>query len=124
MSSANAQPVDTPSNHGPIVGVVTWFLLAATVCAVIARILTKLAISRRFTCDDFLIFAALVREWRPPFLTTSAEEPQGLSIGQGVTVTQQIANGLGKHAETLSAFQLAKFYKVSSFPYAQSSFYA
>ncbi|KAL8726982.1 MAG: hypothetical protein Q9166_006345 [cf. Caloplaca sp. 2 TL-2023] len=59
MSSPDSQPVNTPSNHGPIVGVMTWFLLAATVCAVIARILTKLAISRRFTSDDCLIFAAL-----------------------------------------------------------------
>ncbi|KAL8802940.1 MAG: hypothetical protein Q9182_003490 [Xanthomendoza sp. 2 TL-2023] len=94
MSSPDAQPIDTPSNHGPIVGVMTWFLLAATVCAVIARVLTKLAISRRFSSDDFLIFAAL-----------------GLSIGQGATVTLQIANGLGRHADTLSASQLEKFYK-------------
>ena len=62
MSSPQSQLVDTPSNHGPIVGVMTWFLLAATVCAVIARVVTKLAISRRFTSDDFLIIAALVRD--------------------------------------------------------------
>ncbi|KAL8857575.1 MAG: hypothetical protein Q9178_005903 [Gyalolechia marmorata] len=95
MSSPQPQAVDTPSNHGPIVGVMTWFLLAATVCAVIARVVTKLAISRRFTSDDFLIIAALA-----------------LSIGQGVAVTLQVANGLGKHADTLSASQLDKFDKI------------
>ncbi|KAL8783596.1 MAG: hypothetical protein Q9213_004525 [Squamulea squamosa] len=94
MSSPQPQRVDTPSNHGPIVGVMTWFLLATTICAVIARVATKLAISRRFTSDDFLIFVAL-----------------GLSIGQGVSVILQTANGLGKHADTLSAPQLDKFFK-------------
>ncbi|KAL8695664.1 MAG: hypothetical protein Q9224_003251 [Gallowayella concinna] len=100
MSSPDAQPTDTPLNHGPVVGVMTWFLLAATVCAVIARVLTKLAISRRFSTDDFLIFAALA-----------------LSIGQAATVTLQTSNGLGKHAETLSTSQLEKFYK---FDYASN----
>ncbi|KAL8770841.1 MAG: hypothetical protein Q9209_003492 [Squamulea sp. 1 TL-2023] len=94
MSSPRPQPVDTPLNHGPIVGVMTWFLLAATVCAVIARVATKLAISRRFTSDDFLIFVAL-----------------GLSIGQGVSVILQIEKGLGRHADTLSTSQLDKFFK-------------
>ncbi|KAI4267971.1 MAG: hypothetical protein L6R38_008012 [Xanthoria sp. 2 TBL-2021] len=100
MSSPASQQVDSPSNHGPIVGVMTWFLLAATVCAVIARVATKLAISKRFTSDDFLIFAAL-----------------GLSIGQGVVVTLQIGSGLGKHADTLSAPQLDRFDK---FDYASN----
>ncbi|KAL8668431.1 MAG: hypothetical protein Q9168_006937 [Polycauliona sp. 1 TL-2023] len=94
MSSSRPQQLNTPSNHGPVVGVMTWFLLAATVCAVIARIATKLAISRRFTSDDFLIFAAL-----------------GLSIAQGVLVTLQVANGLGRHTDTLSPSQLEHFDK-------------
>ncbi len=60
MSTSNSRPVDTPANHGPIVSVLTWFLLAATILAVIARVLTKRAISRRLATDDYLIFAALV----------------------------------------------------------------
>lgn len=60
MSSQRLQPVDTPSNHGPIVSVVTWFLLAATVLAVLARVVTKLFVSKRLTSDDLLIFIALV----------------------------------------------------------------
>ncbi|KAI4272577.1 MAG: hypothetical protein LQ337_005209 [Flavoplaca oasis] len=90
----SSQQVVTTSNRGPIVGVMTWFVLAATVCAVIARVATKLAISRRCTSDDFLIFAALA-----------------LSIGQGVSVTLQIGSGLGKPADTLSPSQLDRFDK-------------
>lgn len=60
MSNPNHGPIDTPSDHGPIVSVVTWFLMAATILAVVARILTKFAISRRLTSDDYMIFAALV----------------------------------------------------------------
>ncbi|KAL8959111.1 MAG: hypothetical protein Q9193_003968 [Seirophora villosa] len=94
MSSQRPQPVDTPSNHGPIVSVVTWFLLAATVLAVLARFVTKLFVSKRLTSDDLLIFIALA-----------------LSIGQGVAVSLQTSNGLGQHESALSASQLDNFYK-------------
>ncbi|KAL9010554.1 MAG: hypothetical protein Q9173_004521 [Seirophora scorigena] len=94
MSSRRPQPVDSPSNHGPIVSVVTWFLLAATVLAVLARFVTKLFVSKRLTSDDLLIFVALA-----------------LSIGQGVAVTMQTSNGLGQHQAALSASQLDNFDK-------------
>ena len=113
MSSPAPQQVDSPSNHGPIVGVMTWFLLAATVCAVIARVATKLAISRRFTSDDLLIFAALVRAQHSVYFPQLLRLFQGLSIGQGVVVTLQIGKGLGKHADTLTAPQLDSFDQVS-----------
>ncbi|KAL9000337.1 MAG: hypothetical protein Q9169_001054 [Polycauliona sp. 2 TL-2023] len=111
MSSPEPQQIDTPSNHGPIVGVMTWFFLAATVCAVIARIATKLAISRRLTNDDFLIFAALVSGEYHGYQLQLLMSSQGSSIGQGVLVTLQIANGLGKHTDTLSPSQLDHFDK-------------
>ncbi|KAI4234235.1 MAG: hypothetical protein LQ349_003911 [Xanthoria aureola] len=117
MSSPAPQQVDSPSNHGPIVGVMTWFLLAATVCAVIARVATKLAISRRFTSDDLLIFAALVRAQHSVYFPQLLKPFQALSIGQGVVVTLQIGKGLGKHADTLSGPQLDRF---DQFDYASN----
>ncbi|KAI4282999.1 MAG: hypothetical protein L6R35_005268 [Caloplaca aegaea] len=96
----SSQRVDSPSNHGPIVSIVTWFLLAATVLAVVARVTTKIAISKRLTSDDFLIFLALA-----------------FSIGQAVAVSLQTSNGLGQHEAALSAFQMDNFYK---FDYASN----
>ncbi|KAL8968192.1 MAG: hypothetical protein Q9197_005013 [Variospora fuerteventurae] len=96
----SSQRVDSPSNHGPIVSILTWFLLAATVLAVVARVTTKMAISKRLTNDDFLIFLALA-----------------FSIGQAVAVSLQTSNGLGQHEAALSAFQMDNFYK---FDYASN----
>ncbi|KAI4169554.1 MAG: hypothetical protein LQ343_005634 [Gyalolechia ehrenbergii] len=94
MPYPNPGPIDTPSNHGPIVSVITWFLMAATILAVVARVLTKFAISRRLTSDDYMIFAALA-----------------LSIGQGIAISLQTSNGAGRHQDALSASQLDKYYK-------------
>ncbi|KAL8932201.1 MAG: hypothetical protein Q9211_006463 [Gyalolechia sp. 1 TL-2023] len=94
MSSPTSRPIDTPSNHGPVVSVVTWFLMAATALAVIARVSTKAAISRRLTSDDYIIFVALA-----------------LSIGQGIAISLQTSHGAGRHQESLSASQLDKYYK-------------
>lgn len=53
--------VDTPENHGPIINVVTWFLLVAAVLWVVTRIGTKFAVSRGVAIDDILILISLVR---------------------------------------------------------------
>ncbi|KAL9599547.1 MAG: hypothetical protein Q9219_003791 [cf. Caloplaca sp. 3 TL-2023] len=94
MSTPTPSHLNTPSNHGPVVSVLTWFLLAATILAVIARVLTKFAISRRLTSDDFLVFAALA-----------------LSIGQGIAVSVQTSNGVGQHQSALSSSQLDRYFK-------------
>ena len=65
MSVPNHPQIDSPFNHGPLVGVLTWFLLAATVLAVAARAVTKLVISKRWTADDYMVFVALVSGPRP-----------------------------------------------------------
>ncbi|KAL9023803.1 MAG: hypothetical protein Q9196_006963 [Gyalolechia fulgens] len=79
MSSPTSRPIDTPSNHGPVVSVVTWFLMAATALAVIARVSTKAAISRRLTSDDYIIFVALV-SW---FARSQDRERRGRLIALG-----------------------------------------
>lgn len=114
MSTPNHPPIDTPSNHGPVVGVLTWFLLAATILAVVARVLTKFAISRRLTSDDYLIFAALASLLKSSTEVIFAKtDPQMLSVGQGVAVAVQTSNGVGQHDTALSASQLNRYYKVT-----------
>ena len=51
---------DRPTNHGPVVAVMTWFLTVASVLWVVVRVGTKLALSRKLAPDDYLIFTALV----------------------------------------------------------------
>lgn len=58
-SSTSIVPIAT-SKHGKIVSVVTWFMLAAATLAVVTRLLTKRALSRKLNADDALIVASLV----------------------------------------------------------------
>ncbi|KAI9881206.1 MAG: hypothetical protein M1830_007184 [Pleopsidium flavum] len=92
MSSMGAQPIVTPGDLGPLINVVTWFLLVASTLAVIARVATKLAVARRIERDDFAIFAALL-----------------FSIAQSIAVCFQMSGGLGQHIGTLNAAQLDRF---------------
>lgn len=60
MFSNKRGTFDKPTNHGPVVAVVTWFLTVASVLWVIIRVGTKLALSRKLATDDYLIIIALV----------------------------------------------------------------
>lgn len=61
MSTNDRHPIATPDDYGPVINIVTWFLLVTTTLAVIARIATKVVISRRTDADDYVTFVALVR---------------------------------------------------------------
>ena len=61
MSFTKRKSFDSPTNHGPVVAVVTWFMAVASVLWVLSRVGTKLAISRKIALEDYLIFIALVR---------------------------------------------------------------
>ena len=61
MSANSHYSIATPDDYGPVINIITWFLLVTTTLAVIARIATKLAISRRIDADDYVTFVALVR---------------------------------------------------------------
>ncbi|KAK0510420.1 hypothetical protein JMJ35_006852 [Cladonia borealis] len=92
MFSIKRGSFDRPTDHGPIVAVVTWFMTVASVLWVLVRVGTKLAVSRKLANDDYLIFTALA-----------------FSIGQCVAVSIQVNNGLGQHVEALSSSQRATF---------------
>lgn len=59
MSSTQA----TLDNLGPALNVVTWFLVATAVLAIVARVATKL-ILWKLNWDDYVMFVALVRRLR------------------------------------------------------------
>ncbi|KAL8703402.1 MAG: hypothetical protein Q9201_003405 [Fulgogasparrea decipioides] len=50
---------DTPENHGPLVSVLTCFLVIASFLAVIARVATRYAVVRQLRADDATIMAAM-----------------------------------------------------------------
>ncbi|OCK96684.1 uncharacterized protein K441DRAFT_606998 [Cenococcum geophilum 1.58] len=77
-----------------IVNVITWFLLVASGLAILTRLLTKRALERRIDIDDALAVAALI-----------------FSIGSGLAVTVQTANGLGKEIHSLGKTQIIAYEK-------------
>ena len=52
---------DAPFDAASVVSIVSWFLMATSILAVAARLLTKTALSRKFMLDDVMILAALVK---------------------------------------------------------------
>ena len=63
-STALSRPLDSPLNHGPVVNVITWFLLVTSALSVLARLGTSLAISRGIGWDDYMILISLVSLWK------------------------------------------------------------
>lgn len=51
-----------PTNHGPVVSVMTWLLVVTTFLAVLARIVTRFIVVHTVRFDDMSILLALVRE--------------------------------------------------------------
>ncbi|RDL36097.1 Uncharacterized protein BP5553_06709 [Venustampulla echinocandica] len=92
--TAPPQPLDSPENHGPLINVMTWFLVVASTLTVLTRIATKWLVSKRVQLDDGLVFVSLL-----------------FSIGQTVAVGVGVLNGIGRHIETLSTKETLVFQK-------------
>jgi hypothetical protein len=54
------QDVVSASNYSPVVQILSWFFLAFGVLGLIARIATKLAITRRINPDDYILCVSMV----------------------------------------------------------------
>jgi hypothetical protein len=50
----------TDDDQGPVLAIVTWFLMTVMALAVIARVTIKLAVRRELKIEDFSVMAALV----------------------------------------------------------------
>ncbi|KAF2475868.1 uncharacterized protein BDR25DRAFT_212428 [Lindgomyces ingoldianus] len=79
---------------GPFLNVITWVLLITSALAVLTRLVTKRALKRRIDVDDALVVGALIT-----------------SIGSGVSVSFQTANGLGQDFESLAESQIVAYEK-------------
>lgn len=103
LDRRRAEPLQ---DHGTIINVVSWILMAVSMCALMARFVMKLSIKekgKRYGLHDVLIvFAAL------------------FSIGQTVAVSVQAIQALGQHLINLEPHQVRVFQKaeyVSSMMY-------
>lgn len=90
----SSRQLHSSHNLSAIVNVITWFLLVASGLAILTRLLTKRALERRIDIDDALAVAALI-----------------FSIGSGLAVTVQTANGLGKEIHSLGKTQIIAYEK-------------
>lgn len=79
---------------GPFINVVTWVLLITSALAVLTRLITKRALKRSMDIDDAFVLAALMT-----------------SIGSGVSVSIQTANGLGRDIASLAEAQIVAYQK-------------
>lgn len=107
------ESLDAPDNHGSLVNIVVWFTLVLSVLAVSARCVIKWLLQRRLHGDDALITISTVCG---PFfagdeiLTLS----KVFSIGLTVSVSIEVANGLGQHASALQDSELVSYQKVAA----------
>ncbi|KAF2188668.1 hypothetical protein K469DRAFT_565441 [Zopfia rhizophila CBS 207.26] len=81
-------------DFGPFINVITWILLITSGLAVLTRLVTKMALRRRTDVDDGFVVAALIT-----------------SIGSGIAVSIQTANGLGRHIDSLVESQIVAYKK-------------
>ncbi|KAF4634828.1 hypothetical protein G7Y89_g3277 [Cudoniella acicularis] len=81
-------------DRSAIISIVTWFLLVTSILATTARLATKRAVNRTWNRDDGFAILALI-----------------FTVGSGIAVSVQAANGLGKPISSLSAHELAVFSK-------------
>ncbi|KAF2197263.1 hypothetical protein GQ43DRAFT_496554 [Delitschia confertaspora ATCC 74209] len=79
---------------GPFLDVITWVLLITSSLAVLTRLVTKKALRRRVDIDDAFVVAALLT-----------------SIGSGIAVCIQTANGLGEDIALLTKSDVVRYEK-------------
>lgn len=118
----------TPDNRGPLINLATWLTLVVMCLATFTKIGSKLRKIGRLQGDDFLMFAAMV-----PMITQSftckkftctkklmlmnsiliLKKKQVVAIGQTIAIANQVADGLGRHINSLTPSQIDRYQKVS-----------
>lgn len=56
-----AQVRVTADDHGPILAIVTWFMMVVLIVAVLMRLAIRIAKTRSLASDDWVIAVAMVR---------------------------------------------------------------
>lgn len=55
-----ARPLNSPDDHGPMINVISWFLMVLSLLAILARYATKWAVQRAFRWEDAWMISAAV----------------------------------------------------------------
>ncbi|KAI1738161.1 hypothetical protein F4680DRAFT_426289 [Xylaria scruposa] len=84
----------TASNLGPVVSVLTWVVEAAVLIAIGIKFTLSSIIPGKRNREDFTLFLATA-----------------LSIGFTISISLAVPNGIGRHQETLSLYQLESLQK-------------
>lgn len=61
LTTTDAPLWETPENHGPLVSVITWFLVITAFLAMLARVSTRFTAVRQVRLDDVAIVVAMVK---------------------------------------------------------------
>lgn len=69
----------TDDDQGPVLAIVTWFLMTVMALAVVARVTIKLAIRRELKIEDFSVMAALVGLKKMHFVVNSVAD-EGIHV--------------------------------------------
>jgi len=85
---------DTSVDHGPLVSVMSWFLVITAFLSVLACVSTRYVAVRQVSLGDVSMVLAML-----------------LAIGQSITTSLQASNGLGEHIESVSPDRLTRFQK-------------
>ena len=104
----------TPDDHGPILGIVTLFLMVMLVLAVLMRLTIKYLIRRALTGEDGLVAITMVIELQLPllFVLPLILPIQILAVTQSIAVSLAIASGLGRRQSALSNSEILSIEKV------------
>ena len=65
LTTTDAPTWNGAENHGPLVSVLTWFLVITAFFAVFARVATRFAVVRQLRWDDATILVAMVKPHCP-----------------------------------------------------------
>ena len=101
--------VISDDNLGPVVSIVSIFLLISVLLTVLTRLSTRYFLRRQLSLEDGLVFLAAVRSSRCSFCTHTDCHAQVFSIGELVKVLGLDGNGLGSPIQTLSKDKLDQF---------------
>ncbi|KAL8724734.1 MAG: hypothetical protein Q9181_006698 [Wetmoreana brouardii] len=94
VEEAQKVQVRQADNYGAVVNLLTWFLMVATILAVMTRFAMKWAVARKANLDDAVILAATA-----------------FCIAESIAISIQVQNGLGQHVHRLTASQRDSFQK-------------
>ncbi|KAL9116677.1 MAG: hypothetical protein Q9187_006797, partial [Circinaria calcarea] len=82
----------TPQNRGPIINILSWILMVTMCLATLVKVYSKWSIMRTLQADDYYLAAAMIT-----------------AAGWVLTISIQIAAGLGRQRSTLTSHQIVRF---------------